>query len=160
MCDWDAWFEPIYTANFPRLVKMAYFTLWDQDLAEDIVQNAFFTLLIKRKALQNHPNIPGWLTETVRNMVANEQNKARYIREVPLSPKHEAVAGESPPDFMSLLPPGLNESERKILYLHIEAGLSHEEIAARMGCRPEASRMRLCRARQRCRELLQKDYFP
>lgn len=157
MSDLDAWFEPIYTANFSRMITAAYYILWDEEMAEDIVQNAFSALLIKREQLRNHPNIRGWLIQTVRNMANNEQNRARYTREVPILPEHEPAAGEPLPDFMSLLPPELSESERQILYLHIEAGLSHEEIAARLGCRPEASRMRLCRARRRCKDLLLKN---
>ena len=131
--------------------------LWDKDMVEDIVQNAFSALLIKQKQLRDHPNISGWLTKTVRNMADNERNRARYTREVPLLPEYEPVAGEPLPDFFSLLPPGLKEGEQQILYLHIEVGLTHEEIAARLGCKPEASRMRLSRARQRCRELLLKN---
>ena len=157
MRDLDAWFDPIYADNYQRLVKLAYYMLWDADMAEDIVQNAFSALLLKRDELRNHPKIPGWLVMTVRNMVGNELNKARHSREVPLSPEHAASSDEPQPDFLSLLPAGLSESEREILYLHIEAGLSHEEIAARMGCRPETSRMRLTRARQKCRRLLQED---
>ena len=152
--DLDAWFDPIYTANYSRLVKVAYYILWDDDLVEDIVQNAFSALLIKQKQLRAHPNISGWLTKTVRNIADNERNRARYTREVPLLPEHETKADEPLPDFLSLLPPELSEGERQILYLHIEVGLSHDEIAARLGCKPEASRMRLHRARQRCKELL------
>lgn len=157
MSDLEAWFDPIYAANYPRLVKVAYYTLWDESITEDIVQNAFSTLLMKRDKLRNHPNIPGWLTKTVQNLCENERTRACYSREIPILPEQEPAAGEPPPDFLSLLPPGLSEGERQILYLHIEVGLSHEEIAARLGCRPEASRMRLCRARRRCKELLLKN---
>lgn len=157
MSDLDAWFDPIYDVNYPRLVKVAYYILWDEDTVEDIVQNAFSALLIKWEHLRNHPNIPGWLTMTVRNMADNERNRARYTREVPFLPEYEPAAGEPLPDFLSLLPPGLSEGERQILYLYIEVGLSHEEIAARLGCKPEASRMRLSRARRRCKELLLKN---
>lgn len=154
MSDLDVWFEPIYTANYPRLVKVAYYILWDKDMVEDIVQNAFSALLIKRNQLQNHPNISAWLTRTVRNMADNERTRARYTREIPISPEHEPATDGPLPNFLSLLPAELSEGERQILYLHIEVGLSHEEIAARLGCKPEASRMRLCRARQRCKALL------
>ena len=160
MRDLDAWFDSIYTANYARLVKAAYYMLLDRELAEDIVQSAFSAFLIKREELRSHPNIPGWLTETVRNMADNERNKAHHTREIPLSPKHNLTADEPPPDFMSLLPTELSENERRILYFYYEAGLSHEEIAARMGCRPEASRMRLWRAKQRCREILLKNKDP
>lgn len=127
MCDLDAWFISIYKANYNRLIAVAYFALWDKGMAEDIVQNAFSTLLIKREELRNHPNIPGWLAKTVRNMAENEQNRAKYTREIPLTPEHEPAGDGPQPDFMALLPPGLSEGEREILYLHIEAGLSHEE---------------------------------
>ncbi len=157
MNDLDAWFNPIYSANYSRLVKTAYYILWDEDLVEDIVQNAFSALLIKREQLRDHPNISGWLVKTVRNMADNERNRARYTREVPFLPEHEPAAGEPLPDFLSLLPPELNQRERQILYLYIEVGLSHEEIGAQMGCKPETSRMRLYRARRRCRELLLKN---
>jgi len=36
-------------------------------------------------------------------------------------------------------------------------GLTHEELAARLGCSPEASRMRLYRAKKHCRDLLGKN---
>lgn len=160
MSDLDTWFVTIYKANYSRLVKMANYMLWDKDMVEDIVQSAFSTLLIKREELRDHPNIAGWLTLVVRNLVDNEQNRARNTREVPLFPEYEPAADEPLPDFMSLLPPGLKESERQILYLHIEVGLTHKEIAARLGCKPEACRMRLSRAKQRCRELyLKSDCF-
>ena len=157
MSDLDAWFEPIYTANYSRLVMVAYHMLWDEDMAEDIVQNAFAALLMKREQLRDHPNIPGWLVKTVRNMADNERNRARYTREVPLLPEYEPAADEPQPDFMSQLPPELSESEKQILYLHFEVGLPHDEIAARLGCSPEASRMRLSRARRRYKELVLKN---
>ena len=50
--DLDAWFVPIYTANYSRLIKLAYYILWDDRMAEDIVQNAFSALLIKRDQLR------------------------------------------------------------------------------------------------------------
>ena len=156
MSDLDAWFNPIYAANYPRLIKEAYYILWDKDLVEDIVQNAFSALLIKQEQLRNHPNISGWLIKTVRNMADNERNRARYTREIPLLPEYEPAVDGPPPDFFWLLPSELSKKEKQILYLHIEAGLSHEEIAAQLGCKPEASRMRLYRARQRCKELLLK----
>lgn len=157
MSDLESWFNPIYTENYPRLVKLAYYILWDDNLIEDVVQNAFSALLIKQNQLRDHPNIPGWLTKTVRNLADNERNRARYTREIPLLPEHEPAADEPLPDFLSLLPSELSEEEKQILYLHIEAGLSHKEIAARLGCKPEASRMRLCRARKRCSDLLLKN---
>ena len=83
-------------------------------------------------------------------------NEADAYEEEELLPEYEPAVDGPPPDFFSLLPSELSKKEKQILYLHIEAGLSHEEIAAQLGCKPEASRMRLYRARQRCKELLLK----
>ena len=157
MSDLNTWFDSIYAANYPRLVKVAYYILWDENTVEDIVQNAFSTLLIKQKQLRDHPNISGWLTITVRNMADNERKRARYTREIPILPEHEPAASEAQPDFLSLLPSELSKDEKQILYLHIEVGLSHEEIASKLGCKPEANRMRLCRARKQCRKFLLKN---
>lgn len=138
------------------LTKVAYYILEDKDAEEDIVQSAFAALLIKQEQLRNHPNIGGWLVKTVQNLAYNEQNKAWRTQEVRFLPDYEPAAGEPQEDFMSLLPPELTEDQKKVLYYHIEAGLPHEEIAARLGCSPEASRMRFSRAVRRCRELMLK----
>lgn len=119
MSDLNTWFDSIYAANYPRLVKVAYYILWDENTVEDIVQNAFSTLLIKQKQLRDHPNISGWLTITVRNMADNERKRARYTREIPILPEHEPAASEAQPDFLSLLPSELSKDEKQILYLHL-----------------------------------------
>ena len=61
----------------------------------------------------------------------------RYLRPLPVAERVDIVA------------------EIKSEMLELEAaGMPPQEIAARLGCKPEASRMRLHRARQRCKQLL------
>lgn len=138
------------------MVRIAFHLLGDQELAKDIAQNTFLTLLTKHDQLRNHPNIEGWLRLTVRNLVWNEQQKAHYSVEIPLRPDYESAVVVDAPGFLSSLPPGLKEGERQILYFFYEVGLTHEELAIRLGCTPEACRMRLYRAKKHCHDLLGK----
>ena len=153
------WFYAVYRANFEVLLRAAEHLTRDRHLAEDMVQTVFLTLLAKHEKLQDHPNIRGWLVQSLKYQIQNELQRAHYSREVPLNYEQEDMAEEpSEEDFFSLLPEELSNSEKMILYLHIEAGLTHEEIGAQIGCSEEASRMRLYRAKQRCKNFLGKSY--
>lgn len=149
----NEWFTAIYKKYYQQLVKTASYLTNDWVLAEDVVQNVFLTLLMKHEELRNHSNLPGWLIVTLKNQIMNELRRAHYSREVPFLPEHEPSA-EDPASFMSVLPAGLEEEERLILYLYFEAGLSHKELGTHLGCSPDASRMRLHRVKNHCRNLL------
>lgn len=151
----ENWFKQIYARYQERLLSTAVRILGDEPLAEDLVQNVFVILLIHYEELKGHPNIWGWLKRTLRNQIMNELHKASHTCEVPLTFQNEPVA-EDPyaPDFLEAMPPGLSDSEKLMLYLHCEVGLTHEEIAAGIGCSPDACRMRLSRARAHGKKLM------
>lgn len=153
----EEWFDSIYTKYHDQMVKIAFGILDDRELAKDIAQNTFLTLLLKQEQLRDHCNIYGWLVKTVKNHIGNELQRACHSLEVPLLPKHESVAAETPVDFLSVLPTELSESEQHILYLFYEVGLSHEEIAVKLGCTPAACRMRLYRAKKHCQDCWGRD---
>ena len=149
----NEWFSAIYTEYYRQLVNTAFYMTDDRVLAEDLVQNVFLTLLIKYEELKNHSNLPAWLMVTLKNQIMNELRRAHYSREVPFLPEYEPSSEDSS-NFMSVLPAGLEEKEKILLYLFFEAGLSHEEISTRLGCSPDASRMRLHRTKVHCQKLL------
>lgn len=152
----EVWFDAIYQEYQKKLLRLAIHMVRDPQLAEDMVQSVFLTLLTNHQRLREHPNIWGWLAATLRNQVSNEMQKAFRSREVPLEPDREP-AGEDPfvPDFSEVIPPGLSDAERELLYLRVEVGLSHEELAARLGCSPTACRMRLLRVKTHCKKLME-----
>lgn len=150
----EEWFDPIYDANFNRLLNLARNMLVvDLELAEDMVQRTFLVLLVKREQVQNHPNITGWLIKTLSNIIDNEENRAKYKREVPLFPDCD-FADNMVENFQEHLPQGLTEEERRLLVLHVECGYSLKDIAKDEGIHPAACRMRWRRARIHCRKLL------
>ena len=150
------WFDPIYMNCRPKLIKLAFRELHDTELAEDLTQSTFLTLLMKYEELQHHPNIEGWLVLTLYNKILNEREKA-YHSEIGLDQILEPqISGLTEESFMDVLPDGLNSEEKQILYLFYEVGLPHMELAKHIGCSTEACRMRLSRAKTHCKKLLEK----
>jgi RNA polymerase sigma-70 factor (ECF subfamily) len=153
------WFDPIYLEHRSLLLRIAKRLMRRSDSVEDMVQTVFLIMLTKHKELVDHPNIRGWLVLTLRNQIMTEQQKAYHSREVEFSEKLETVAtAPSAGKFMDELPPGLTDAERELLYLHIEAGYHHKEIAEYLGCSPEACRMRLLRAKHHCAKLMEESF--
>ena len=151
------WFSELYEKYHKKLLRIAMHMTRDLPLAEDMVQTVFLTLLAKHEMLQDHPDIWGWLRQALTYQILNETQRAHRSREVPLTQERATEAREPcETDFFSLLPKELSNGEKLILYLHIEVGLTHEEIGARIGCSEEASRMRLYRAKRRCKKFLEK----
>lgn len=151
------WFDAIYLKYQKKLLIIAIRMVRNQQLAEDIVQSVFLTLLVNYEHLVEHPNIWGWLITTLKNQIMSEMQKAFHFREVALDSDHEPVCKDPfEPDFSEAMPPGLSDGERELLYLYYEVGLHHEEIATRIGCSTAACRMRLFRAKEHCRELMKK----
>lgn len=150
------WFDRMYRQHQQKLLTVAFRLLNDWSLAEDMTQNVFLKLYMKRGSLRTHPNIQGWLFLTLRNQIMNETQKSFYKREVELLPGNApAVELEYSPDFNDSLPNGLSQDERRLLRLFFEERLTHEEIAARLGCSVEACRMRLYRAKAHCKRLIE-----
>lgn len=149
------WFDDIYLQYQRKLLSLAIRIVGDPQLAEDMVQSVFLTLLTNHERLMEHPNIWGWLARTLKNQIMTEMQKAFRCREVAMEPGQEPVETDPfAPDFLEAMPPGLSDGERELLYLHFEVGLRYEELADRLGCSPTACRMRLFRAKEHCQTLM------
>lgn len=155
------WFDQIYKDHWPKLRKTAIRLLDDRWLAEDIVQNVFCTLWLKREQLKNHPNISGWLFRALSYQISNETKKAFHSCEVELNFDVPDTGGStSKSSFLDSLPEGLSEDERQLLYLFYDLQFSQQEIAARLHCSPEACRMRIYWARNHYKRLYKKTAAP
>lgn len=135
--------------------KAALRLLNDPFMAEDVVQDSFLLFLTKYPEADRHADYLGWLVTVLQNKIANENSRAYHTRELPFPPGFDPAAEEAAfSGFMAAMPEGLDEGEKRILYLHLEAGLTHREIAGQLGCSVDACKMRLYRARIHCRNLL------
>ena len=148
------WFEELYKDYMKQLVKAAKKFLHDKELAIDLVHDTFIVALIKEDDVRAHENPRLWLYKVLYNQIGNEMQRQRY-RDV-TSLELCAELGQNDTYFPALterLPPGLKEKDREILIMFFEQRLSHEEMAARLGCSVGNCRTKLFRAKERCREL-------
>lgn len=76
MSEQNQWFIELYREHSSRLFKQAYYVLRDRHLAEDLVEEAFLILLYKQKDLLTHPNIGGWLSQTLKHLILDETKSA------------------------------------------------------------------------------------
>lgn len=134
MGEQNLWFTGVYREHAARLFKQAFYVLRDRQLAEDLVEETFLILLYKQSALVEHPNIGGWLSQTLKHLIMDEVKSARHRLEMPLSRDVSAATEDTYQEPLEeLLPKGLSPKEREILVLLYEKQLSYEEIAQRLG---------------------------
>ena len=153
----NEWFDQLYREHSARLFKQAYYVLHDSHLAEDLVEETFLILLYKQHDLVKHPNLAGWLSLTLKNLILDELKSARHRLEMSLISDNSATYVDTyhqPLD--ELLPKELYPKEREILILLFEEQLSYEEIAQRLGISVLNCRTRAFRAKAHYKELITK----
>lgn len=145
----DPWFDSLYCENADRLFKIAFRILGDRGVAEELVQDTFMILLMKRAEVEQYGHPEAFLINVLRKRIGNElQRSSRKLVE-PLDEKHTStLAAEARKDRVEdILPDWLTDEERQILIWRAEDGLSFQEIARRLGCSEHACHARMYRLR-------------
>lgn len=152
------WFDKLYRDNYPRMVKQASYLLNDKRIAEELANEAFLIYLYKRSSLSTHPNIPGWLSQTLKNLIADELKSAKNRLEIPLDEnKNISTEDVYKQSLSENLPKELSAKDREVLALFYEKQLTHAQIATYLNISELNCRARLYRAKKRYKELLQKE---
>jgi RNA polymerase sigma-70 factor (ECF subfamily) len=125
-------------ARYERpLLKHAYASCSDRELARDAVQETFFRLIRARE--QGMPENPAaWLFTVCRNIVTDHQRRQKVVQfgwdvreldiETPdLSPDDRLERSERDLRLVELVD-ALPERERELIRLKFQAGLSYKEI--------------------------------
>ena len=155
MSEENQWFIQIYQEHSARLFKQAFHVLRNQHLAEDLVEETFLILLYKQKDILNHPNIGGWLSQTLKHLILDETKSAQYRLEIPLI--HDASAFTEDTYYEplgDLLPKELSPKECEILIFLFEKQLTYEEISQQLGISILNCRTRAFRAKNHYKELI------
>ncbi len=148
------WIEPWVELWGDKMTRMAFLIIHDRELAQDVVQEAFFRL--HRQHCQNpHVSISvGWLYAVTRN-VALDARRKRKRDGVPFPIESEDMVS---PNFESAVAmrldvdkvlSQLSQKDRECLWLFYYAGLSTPEIAEALHMSNVSVRKRLHRARCR-----------
>ena len=151
------WVDSLYLQYSPKMVAIAMRAGFSIEEAEDLTQEAFLLFLTKAPTLQEDRRSPGgYLFVTLRNLIGDALRQRRRRKtlsygEVPDEGKEDAY-------FTSLrdvLPPELDEQDREILIAYYGDQIGYEELSKRLGIPVERCRVRVFRAKNRCRRLLE-----
>ena len=148
----DSFIAALFVKERPRLLKLAYRLTGNEQVADDMVQEAFYLALLHYDTLAVHPCPGGWLTVTLRNLILNERRRLSHS-ECSLDELGPQLAAEQSPPLEELLPRKLPPADRQLLIWRFEEQLDHREIADRLGISEGACRTRVCRAVDKCRRL-------
>lgn len=119
--------------------------------AEDIVQETFLAML-KKLPFESMLHAKRWLIKVTINKCKDYFKSARR-KNLPLDEKMNATYVENHEDLEELN--RLDPLDRSIIYLFYYEGYSTKEIASMVGKTRNAVNIRLCRARETLKKLLQ-----
>lgn len=122
--------------------------------AEDCFQETFLAALRAYPKLSDAANLRGWLL-TIAHRKAIDHHRANGRRPVPVAEVVEVGFDDPQPDegiwrLVGALPP----KQRAAVALRYACDLPHAEIAAALGCSPEAARRSLHEGIKRLRKEL------
>ena len=127
-----------------------------RDGAEDCFQETFLAALRAYPELQDDRNLRGWLL-TIAHRKAIDHHRANGRKPVPVAEPAERAATDRMPELdgelwaaVGALPP----KQRAAVALRYGSDLPHAEIAAALGCSPEAARRSLHEGLKRLRKEL------
>jgi len=127
-----------------------------RDAAEDCFQETFLAALRAYPELEDARNLRGWLL-TIAHRKAIDHHRAKGRRPVPVA-EPEGVAGEDampePDEGLWAAVGALPPKQRAAVALRFGSDLPHAEIAAALGCSPEAARRSLHEGIKRLRKEL------
>lgn len=137
-------YDIIVLAYIVDLVRFASIMLQNQDSAEDVVQDLFVHLWIRRENLPDAGSLRPYLYRAVRNrtidLLRAERTRDRYAQRLAHEP-HMTVEGtediiEIGSDSASQLEEAvayLTERQKMVLMLRYEQGLTHAQVAEVLG---------------------------
>ncbi|HEX5375447.1 MAG TPA: sigma-70 family RNA polymerase sigma factor [Solirubrobacterales bacterium] len=122
--------------------------------AEDCFQETFLSALRAYPGLSSTDNLRGWLL-TIAHRKAIDHHRANGRRPLPVAELAEIEISDPQPDdgiwaLVGALPP----KQRAAVALRYACDLPHAEIAAALGCSPEAARRSLHEGMKRLRKEL------
>ena len=127
-----------------------------REAAEDCFQETFLAALRAYPRLDDARNLRGWLL-TIAHRKAIDHHRAKGRRPIPVAEVPEAAGENGAPEpderlwaAVGALPP----KQRAAVSLRYGSDLPHAEIAAALGCSPEAARRSLHEGLKRLRKEL------
>lgn len=153
----------IYEAYVPMMRNVCFsITKADEDTVNDLVQDAFILAYYSLEKLNDEEKFGEWATAITKNVSLKYLERKRKVKFMPLSHyldnmnvesgvSADAVLAEK--ELMQLID-HLPEGYGKVFRMSVIEGLSHKEIAERLGIEPHSSSSQLARAKAMLRKMI------
>ena len=162
-------FKLIYDQNYGLLMQVIMHIVYDQDVAEDLTQEAFERFYTKGMTFPSEDDAKYWLLRVAKNLALNsvrrnkrDQNLVEKVRKVPqftISTKDgsdEVIGDETRKEVrkaIAMLP----ENYRIVIQLKEFSGLDYDAIGRVLGISVANVKVRVHRARKKLEEILRKE---
>jgi RNA polymerase sigma-70 factor (ECF subfamily) len=127
----SATFDVFFRTTKKPLVTMAYLLSGDQEVAQDLTQEAFLRAWSRWNRISKYDDPEAWTRRVLYNLIISRSRKDKIRRRAVESPRFAP-----PPDELHLLLAAalrsLPDSQMRALVLHDGAGLSVREVAFEM----------------------------
>lgn len=145
----------LYEEEATRLKYFIENTVFDRDLAEDILQETFCTAVRRAADVRVHPNPEGWLYTTAKYIILAESRK-RNKRALACSYEEiETQIKDSRAELVldsaeeGVVKAALSESEYELIDMVYNQGYSNREAAEELGLKESTLRVKLMRIRNK-----------
>ena len=146
---WSPTFIELYRTQYGRMVRVAYLLTGSNDVAEELVQDAFVRV---HGRVDQVDNPVGYLRAAVVNACRNFGRHAGVERRHHQSERAPELTDS--PDLLADALAKLPARQRAALVLRYYLGLSETEIAAALGCRPGTVKSTTSRALAELRKVI------
>ena len=165
--DKETIFLQAYDAYSDSLFRYCYFKLYDRDLAKDMVQETFMRTWQEIEKGKQFGNIRAFLYTVAGNLIKDHWKRKKAVPIGQLENDNDEqnfdVADESVDLYTEVeigrsvkLFAKLGESDREVLHLRFVEGLTPKDISRVLGERENTVSVRLNRALERLRKIINK----
>ena len=159
-------FRKVYDANYTLLMQVVMHIVYNQEIAEDLVQEAFERFYVKNISFPTMDEAKYWLLRVSKNLALNHIRRNK--REIQLVEKVKKLPGETV-NFFDSSKAVIEEEERRnvreavnslpenlrsVIQLKEYSGLDYKAIGQVLGISETHVKVRVHRARKKLEEIL------
>ena len=159
-------FRKVYDANYTLLMQVVMHIVYNQEIAEDLVQEAFARFYVKNISFPTMDEAKYWLLRVSKNLALNHIRRNK--REIQLVEKVKKLPGETV-NFFDSSKAVIEEEERRnvreavnslpenlrsVIQLKEYSGLDYKAIGKVLGISETNVKVRVHRARKKLEEIL------
>ena len=159
-------FRKVYDANYTLLMQVVMHIVYNQEIAEDLVQEAFERFYVKNISFPTMDEAKYWLLRVSKNLALNHIRRNK--REIQLVEKVKELPGETV-NFFDSSKAVIEEEERRnvreavnslpenlrsVIQLKEYSGLDYKAIGKVLGISETNVKVRVHRARKKLEEIL------